>query len=218
MRVPCDPALMRQAAELYARAGPCHDLGHVLRVAGCARVLAASESVEEHLATAAALLHDCGRPAADVAGTNDHDERSAVEAIRTLGALGWSAPEAERVGAAIRAHRFLRQRCGDRLADCVADADRLDALGLIGATRMYLYAGQHGWSSGDGDPARVNLNVAVAHWQTKLSLLPTRMVTAAARRMAYERAARLRAFLDDLGAELDEAVTGSPPAAAEPPS
>ncbi len=67
------------------------------------------------------------------------------------------------------------------------DADRLDALGAIGAARTFAYGGEHGRS----------LDESVAHFHEKLLLLKDEMNTDTARRMAEERHAFLERFLEE---------------------
>ena len=67
------------------------------------------------------------------------------------------------------------------------DADRLDALGAIGAARTFAYGGVHGRS----------LDESVAHFHEKLLLLKDELNTEAARKLAEPRHAFLERFLEE---------------------
>ena len=101
----------------------------------------------------------------------------------------------------------------------LSDADKLDAIGAIGVARAFAYAGSHGtalwrrpWreiagaTGGTGDavsqPDALGEGYTPVHeFVYKLDRIPERLYTAAARAIAAERQAFMRAFFDRLDAE-----------------
>ncbi|HEX2051667.1 MAG TPA: HD domain-containing protein [Actinomycetota bacterium] len=190
---------------LYASAGPCHDVAHVVRVAMTAETIARAEGVEPRLAVAAALLHDAGR----AAGVDDHEVAAAAIAERVLPGWGFDAAATTRVSAAIRNHRFSRRDSGvvDELTAVLVDADRIDALGATGVARAFLYAGEHGRAPRPAtadDWAGADVAVLRTHWNEKLMLLPDSMCTSTGARLARARANIIAGFLEQLESEIAE--------------
>ena len=90
------------------------------------------------------------------------------------------------------------------------DGDRLDSLGAIGIARCLLVGGRldRPLCSPD-DPfcerrAPDDARYTIDHFYAKLLKLPNLMQTDAGRAEAHRRAQRMRAFLDDLKAEMLE--------------
>ena len=94
----------------------------------------------------------------------------------------------ERVCQVIRCVSFSRNR--DRRPETpegmiVQDADRLDALGAVGAARTFAYGGEHGRP----------MSESVQHFYDKLLLLKDMMSTNTGKKLAEERHAFLEEFL-----------------------
>jgi uncharacterized protein len=199
-----DPSLADEVRPHYEGVGPCHDWSHACRVAALAVRIADAEGVDARLAHAGGLLHDCGRAVDE----RHHEMRSAEIAAAVLSGRGWAAADQEPVVAAIIGHRWSKRgedSTGDLPVDVpavVADADRLDALGLIGVTRAYLWLGEHGWSRDAPQdwPGR-NADALRAHWSEKLQLLAASMRTPTARLLAAQREQAMLTFIEALAAE-----------------
>lgn len=109
---------------------------------------------------------------------------------------------------AILTHSFSANIPPETLeAKILQDADRLDAIGMVGAARCFYIAGRMG--SGLYDPldplaearALDDKAFAIDHFETKLFRLADGFKTEAGRRLAHEREQRLR---DVLAMMLDE--------------
>ena len=183
-----DEALIAAAVEyvrtLFAAVADGHDADHTLRVYRSAMRLAAEEpGCDMTVAALAALLHDA----------DDHKlfkTENNANARAFLSANGVDAETAERICRAVNAVSFSRNR--GRRPDTpegrvVQDADRLDALGAVGAARTFAYGGARGRPLDD----------SIRHFHEKLLLLRDAMNTPAARRLAERRHAFLLAFLDE---------------------
>jgi uncharacterized protein len=211
--VPIDPITVDFARSLYESGGGGHDFDHVLRVTRLAERIAAAEGADVSIVRTAALLHDIG----ESQSRENHHLRGAAMAREIL----QGQPEAfvAAVAHAIEAHRFRADPAPATLeAQALSDADKLDAIGAIGVARAYAYAGSHGtalwrrpWreiagEAGDAvsQPDALGEGYTPVHeFVYKLDRIPERLYTAAARAIAAERQAFMRAFFDRLDEEAE---------------
>ena len=163
----------------------------------------------DHVLVVAAYGHD----AVQVPKNHpDHKRASALAARYVAGRLGflgydprWLGPVAD----AIRDHSFSAGRTPTSLlGQILQDADRLEALGMIGWVRMFATAGEMGselWHGADplahGRPLD-DKKYALDHLAVKLARLPATMQTAAGRALAEQRFEKLERYRDDLLAEV----------------
>lgn len=169
-----------------------HGMDHVLRVLGSARKIQAEAGGELQVVELAALLHDVGD-----AKFHDGVERSAEFAREILGGLGADDELIEHVAHIVDNISFRKGQSAKPLSlegQVVQDADRLDALGAIGIVRTIEYGaafGQPFYLANAGDA-----KTGVGHFHDKLFKLKSLMNTDAGRRMAEDREAFMRTFLD----------------------
>jgi uncharacterized protein len=208
---PYPPITVDFARSLYESGGGGHDFDHVLRVTALAERIAAAEGADVRVVRTAALLHDIG----ESEGREDHHLRGAARARALL--QGQPETFVEAVAHAIEAHRFRAEPAPVTLeAQCLSDADKLDAIGAIGVARAYAYAGAHdtalwklSWQAiagGKGDAVRSPDDLGgdytpVHEFVYKLDRIPDRLYTATARTIAAERQRFMRAFFDRLDEE-----------------
>jgi uncharacterized protein len=210
-----DLAALLTFARARSSTDPGHDLAHCLRVAQWAVTLGAPLGVAAREAVAAALLHDI------VNVPKDHPDRakastfSADFAREHLPAFGFDPDSIARIAGAIRDHSFSRGATPETaLGDALQDADRLEALGVIGLFRCVstgVLMGARYFH--DADPwaeARPldDRAFSIDHFAVKLLRLPATMRTPAGRAEAERRAAYLRHTLDELAHELG--ITAAP--------
>lgn len=202
---------------LYARVAramdddPGHDLAHVVRVALWTLRLA-DASVDPDEAIAAALLHDIVNVPKDSPDRARASERCAELAAAWLPDHGFAADAIARISDAIRDHSWSRgARPTTALGLALQDADRLEALGVIGLFRCLSTGVRMGARYfDDDDPWAVRGRAlddkafSVDHLFTKLFGLPDTMNTAAGRAEAHRRAAYLRETIAQLGDEIGE--------------
>ena len=191
MDEPIIAAAIEYIKALFAANADGHGADHTLRVYRSAMRILDGEGGADRLVTAlAALLHDA----------DDHKlfaTENNANARAVLSAQGVDTETAERVCRAINAVSFSQNR--GRRPDTpegriVQDADRLDAIGAIGAARTFAYGGSRGRPLED----------SVRHFHEKLLLLKDEMNTPAARRLAARRHAFLETFLAEWTAEIGE--------------
>lgn len=187
-----------------------HDLSHLKRVWQNARLLAQEEEgANLQLLVAAVLLHDCvhvekGSPLRDQAS-----RLSAERAGEALRKLGWATRDLEVVTDAVLCHSYSAGLVPTTPeARILQDADRLDAIGLVGVARCFYTAGRLGSSLYQPDDpagkgrALDDKSYALDHFPKKLLGLATGFTTIAGRRMARQRHAYLQEFYNGFILEL----------------
>ena len=187
---------------------PTHDDSHIRRVRALALKIAEIEGADVQIVDAAARLHDMQRK--EGAEQRDHAEEAADLAAEVLEAEGFPADKIPAVQAAIASHRYSRGPEPDSLeAKCIADADRLDAIGAIGVLRACAYsagtsrAAYHGEDPfGETDRALEDDKYLLDHFYTKLLRIRDRLYTKTAKQFADERHAFMESFLAQLGREI----------------
>lgn len=186
-----------------------HDLSHILRVWANVRRLMAEEGGDAEILLAANLLHDCVAVEKTSPLRATASRLAAGRARGILAGLGWPEPRIAAVAHAIEAHSFSAGIAPETPeARILQDADRLDAIGLIGIARCFYVAGRTGAGLYDPtDPNAANRPLddrrfALDHFQTKLLTLAQGFQTETGRRLARARHESLLAFRDGLLAEI----------------
>lgn len=137
---------LEQARDWYDQQDTVHGYEHIQRVYCLAERLAKAEGADLAIVRAAALLHDADRSLPGEGKRADHHLRAAQFAGEVLAAGGWPPALIEAVQHCIRAHRFRGNNEAPATieAKVLYDADKLDAIGAIGAVRAVIYAAQAG--------------------------------------------------------------------------
>ncbi len=182
-----------------------HDWYHVLRVMRIATHIAQEEKADLFIVQMAALLHDLD----DWKFSEDGEDHGAREAREWLESSEVDAPTADRICRIIEGMSFKGADVPTPMdtieGKVVQDADRLDAMGAVGIGRAFAYGGRKGREM--HNPAlkptfhqsfeeyRASKGTTINHFHEKLLLLKERMNTGTGRKMAQERDAFLRLFL-----------------------
>lgn len=147
--------------------------------------------VDTDVLFAAAMLHDmaafmpCAQP------KMEHGDCAAQQSGDILQRAGFPMQKLPAVQAAERGHMYYSDAGTQPEAIVLHDADSLDFLGDIGATRMISLTGEKAES----------FDAALKALRKFVHDIPPRLLTATARKMGVERAAELERFLDGLDAE-----------------
>lgn len=190
---------------VYARScmeGITHGWDHVLRVESNARRIATKEQVDWEILILSVWLHDIGRSR----GEGDHAEIGAGMAESFLREGGVAEDIVHAVGHAVRTHRYRTlARPETREAQVLSDADKLDAMGLIGAVRAVAHAVEHGQPIHMPVEKARNLGTHPANleYEIKLKHLAEHLYTDAAKDMARTRMVEMERFFGNLAQECD---------------
>ncbi len=199
----------------YPDSDPVHGFDHILRVYRLAERIAEAEGADLEIVRAAALLHDVdgGQSTTDSGQRESHHHSAADFARRTLKAEGWPDERIQAVEHCIRAHRFRDDREAPQTleAKVLFDADKLDAIGAIGAARSIAYAvqsrqplyaspSQRFLETGEKEPGEAH--TPYHEYLFKLRKLKARMFTPTGRALAEGRDRFLTAFFEQWQAEL----------------
>jgi len=203
---------VNDARNWYKLDDPIHGFSHILRVYRMAERLAMAEGANLDIVRTAALLHDAEGPG--VGDTRvEHQYASADFAGEVLAAEGWSETMIKDVQHCIRAHRFrdLSEQPQTIEAKVLFDADKLDAIGAIGAVRAIAYAvlaeqdlyaepSDHFILTGEKEPDEPH--TPYHEHLFKLRKLKDRLYTESGRAIAEERHQYLDNFFEQLLAEI----------------
>jgi uncharacterized protein len=215
---------LEDACSWYTSRDPVHGLDHVVRVYHLAERLAKIEGADIEIVRAAALLHDTGgglntknkgELGSHSAGEKrvEHHTISAQFAGQILESEGWTESRIQAVQHCIRAHRFRgnSEVPATIEAKVLFDADKLDAIGAIGAARAVAYAARADQpvyarpsetflSIGEKEPGEAH---SAYHENIfKLSKIKSRMYTASGKAMAEERHRFMMTYFERLKAEV----------------
>ncbi|MDR6499558.1 uncharacterized protein J2785_002714 [Burkholderia ambifaria] len=186
-----------------------HDTSHLQRVWKNAAAIHAEEGGDAEVLFAATLLHDCVSVEKNAPLRPQASRLSAEKARLVLKSLDWPDAKIDAVAHAVEAHSFSAGVTPMTLeAKTLQDADRLDAIGMLGVARCFYVAGRMG--SALYDPADPHASArelddtrfAIDHFRTKLLKLASGFQTATGARLANIRHGRLRRFLDEFADEI----------------
>lgn len=187
-----------------------HDFSHLLRVWKNVCAIRNHEGGEPQILVAATLLHDCVAVEKNSPFRASASRLAAAKARELLTDMGWDEEMIEAVAHAIEAHSFSAAIAPRSLeARILQDADRLDALGMIGVARLFHVSGRMGSRLYDPlDPhasARTldDKRFALDHFKTKILSLAQGFQTTTGARLAQTRHQRVERFLREWLEEID---------------
>lgn len=189
--------------EKLARDSSGHDWWHIDRVVRSARTIAQAEGADAFVCELAGLLHD-------VADEKLNDDPAAArrELEQWLASCGIHEAQATHILEIIDTMSFKggsRPPMRSKEGRVVQDADRLDAIGAVGISRVFAYSGAKGRPIHDPDIAaresmteeeyRSGRDTAINHFYEKLLKLKDLMNTDTGRAMAEERHRFMETYL-----------------------
>lgn len=188
-----------------------HDAAHLQRVWRSVQALQAVEGGDLEALLAATLLHDCVNVEKNSPLRAQASRLSAQKAGEVLAGQGWPQARIAVVAHAIEAHSHSAAITPHSIeARILQDADRLDAMGLIGAARCFYVGGRLGRALYDPADPRGELRplddtrYTLDHFQTKLLRLAEGFQTTEGARRAAQRQQRLRDFYEAFLQELEQ--------------
>lgn len=188
-----------------------HDVSHLHRVWSNVCAIRDKEGGDHQALLAATLLHDCVAVEKNSPFRASASRLAAAKAAELLAQMGWDEARTRAVAHAIECHSFSANITPTTLeARILQDADRLDAIGMVGVARLFYVSGRMGSQLYDAhDPQARHRELddkrfAVDHFKTKIFTLAQGFQTATGKQMAqvrHERAQRfLQEFMDEIGA------------------
>ncbi|MEJ8308425.1 HD domain-containing protein [Agrobacterium larrymoorei] len=180
-----------------------HDLAHIHRVFRNAMRINEQEDGNGTVLAASVLLHDCVAVEKNSPLRSQASRLAAEKASGILAELGWATADINAVAHAILTHSFSANLTPETLeAKILQDADRLDAIGIVGAARCFYIAGRLGSALYDPtDPLAKDRPLddrrfAIDHFENKLFKLADGFQTETGRQLARERHERLQQVLE----------------------
>ncbi|MGH8419990.1 MAG: HD domain-containing protein [Pseudomonas sp.] len=192
------------------RADGSHDISHLHRVWSNVCAIRNKEGGDHQILLAATLLHDCVSVEKNSPLRSSASRLAAAKATELLAEMGWDEERIQAVAHAIEAHSYSANITPTTLeAKILQDADRLDAIGMLGVARLFYVSGRMGSYLYDpADPHAQNRPLddkryAVDHFKAKVFSLAEGFQTSTGKQMAqvrHERAERfLLEFMDEIG-------------------
>lgn len=195
-----------------------HDTSHLLRVWKNVCAIRDHEGGDLEILLAATLLHDCVSVEKNSPFRSSASRLAAAKATELLTEMGWDEERIAQVAHAVEAHSFSAGVTPLSVeAKILQDADRLDALGMVGVARLFYVSGRMGSALYDPlDPHASHRTYddkqfAVDHFHTKLLHLADGFQTSAGARFAQVRHERLKRFLGDLMEEIGAPLSETEP-------
>jgi uncharacterized protein len=186
-----------------------HDVLHLGRVWHNAQAIQDGEGGDLKILAASVLLHDCIAVEKNSPLRAQASRLSAQRARQILRERGWSESEIQSVVDAIESHSFSAGLTPRTLeARILQDADRLDAIGMVGIARCFYTAGRMGSLLYEpSDPRGQNRALddhryALDHFPRKLLTLTAGFQTETGRGLAQERHRQLQTFYEAAMREL----------------
>lgn len=192
------------------RTDGAHDISHLHRVWRNVCAIHHKEGGNQQVLLAAALLHDCVSVEKNSPLRSSASRLAADKATHLLAEMGWAETRLQAVAHAIESHSYSANITPITLeAKILQDADRLDAIGMVGVARLFYVSGRMGSHLYDpADPhARSrpldDKRYAVDHFKTKIFSLAQGFQTPTGKLMAEERHERAERFLREFMQEVD---------------
>lgn len=182
----------RVKAALQGNELGAHTYDHSLRVLRIAFRIGHEEGADLRVLSAAALLHDIGRVRERETGTS-HAVLSGQMARPVLEEAGYADDEVSLVVDAIRTHRFSEGLTPNTLeGKILSDADKLDAMGAIGAYRAIAQSAITG----------VGIEGFLKHADEKLLRLYELLYTQTAKQLGKQRHRILEMLVEEMRREV----------------
>lgn len=213
---------LEQARNWYSATDPVHGFDHISRVYYLAQRIGRAEGANLRIVSAAALLHDyegdqlaekgSDKYAVGLKSRVNHQQTATDFCNVILEEEGWSAADIHAVQHCIRSHRFrdLTEQPRTLEAQVLFDADKLDAMGAVGAARAIAYAAREGYPAfcmpsqtflTSGELEESESHSAYHEYLYKLRNIRSCLYTITGKLLAEERHHRMVDFFEQLAAE-----------------
>lgn len=195
---------------------PAHDLSHVRRVVHIAIKLAELEAAEAAVVLPAAYLHDIVNVPKNDPKRKQASRLAGEAAIQFLAREGYPEEYFENIRASIESHSYSAKIEPKTIeAQCVQDADRLDALGAIGVVRCFTVGTEikrrfyHFEDPFAKSRSLDDLTYTLDHFYVKLFRIAETLTTKAGRLEGYRRLEFMKEFIKNFEREITLETEGS---------
>lgn len=190
-----------------------HDLEHTIRVYNlCLHLAKGEKDVNGNVLEAAAMLHDIAREEENNNPELDHALLGAEMAGLILKDFDFTSEEIENIKHCISAHRYRNGIKPKTIeAKILFDADKLDATGAIGVARAMTWVGRNNTQIYT-NPEQTKLAIEKkskttdspqTEFEVKIKKIGEKMFTDSGKKIAIERIAYFKNFLDRLEQEIN---------------
>lgn len=195
-----------------------HDLGHFRRVYRTARCIASSEAsvVDPLIILAAAYFHDVVSLPKNHVDSKMSSRYAAIKAKELLHQMHFPDEKIDPVCHAIETHSFSAQLQPETIeAQIIQDADRMEALGALGAMRTFYVSGRMGRALFDPNDLYAKRRplddkmFGLDHFYVKLFKLPGLLQTKGGRHLADKRVEFLNHFVEELDINIRQGSGGA---------
>ncbi|MDD5639313.1 MAG: HD domain-containing protein [Candidatus Pacebacteria bacterium] len=190
-----------------------HDFEHTMRVYNlCLHLAKYEKNVNLDVLEAAALLHDIARGEENSNPLLDHALLGAEMAGLILKEFDFIFDEVENIKHCISAHRYRNNINPKTIeAKILFDADKLDSLGAIGIARAIAWVGRNNtqiYTNPQQTKQAIknkdkNTDSPQIEFEVKIKMISKRMFTASGKKIAKERMAYYKQFLNRLEKEIN---------------
>ncbi|WP_254538679.1 HD domain-containing protein [Halomarina litorea] len=209
------PLARKLSVPYYEDALPAHDSFHAKRVRDLAVRLGneCERTVDDEILSAAAWLHDIGRPRERMGEIDDHDAWGAVKAEELLQAEAVTPAQIDAIKHCIRAHSIRSSSPDPKTleAKLLFDADKLEATGARGIVRLACIVGERSGRMGEkyaviddasvsGAPPSDHSDIALLREWAEERL--DRLYTSPGRRLGQPR----QGFMDEFFMQFDREI------------
>ncbi len=203
--------IIKKARKIFKKSKNSHDMDHTMRVYKMCMHIAETETCNVEVLSIAAFLHDIGRMEQDEAkGKICHAAVGAKKAKKILEKYNIDKVVIERVIHCISTHRYRGQNKPESIeAKILYDADKLDAIGAIGISRAFVFAGEIGAKVHNKNikvektKSYTDEDTAYREYLVKLRFIKDKMLTKEGRKIAEERHRFMEMFFERLNKETD---------------
>ncbi|MCK9393372.1 MAG: HD domain-containing protein [Candidatus Paceibacterota bacterium] len=190
-----------------------HDFEHTIRVYNlCLHLAKEEKDVDMNVLEAAAMLHDIAREKENNDSSLDHAILGAEMAGLILKDYGFTNAEVKNIRHCISAHRYRNDIKPETIeAKILFDADKLDSTGAIGIARAMAWVGRNNtqiYTNPEQTRQAVERKSKTTdspqtEFEVKIKKIGEKMFTSSGKKLAQERIAYFKNFLDRFEKEIN---------------
>ena len=181
---------------------PGHEIEHTLRVLTMSIYLSNAMGAKLNIVIPCALLHDIARLIDPLVKNHSAKSAEIVQKLLNKEDSCFSKEETDLIAKCVLEHSFSADLNASSLeSKIVQDADKLDALGLIGVARVFAFGGYMGRPIANiSEPE--SKETSLGHFYEKIMKLEKLINTEVAKKIAEKKANKVKKFIIEFEEEL----------------